>query len=39
MWDVIVTVTLMGFGTFMVVAVGVIFIAAIYFFQNGDKDD
>ena len=39
MWDVIVTVTLMGFGAFMVMAVGVIFIAAIYFLQDGDKDD
>ena len=39
MWDVIVTVTLMGFGAFMVMAVGVIFIAAIYFFQNGGVDD
>jgi hypothetical protein len=39
MWDVIVTVTLMGFGAFMVMAVGVIFIAAIYFLQNGDRDD
>ena len=39
MWDVLVTVTLMAFGAFMVVAVGVIFIAAIYFLQNGGKDD
>jgi heme/copper-type cytochrome/quinol oxidase subunit 2 len=39
MWDVVVTVTLMAFGVFMVVAVGMIFIAAIYFLQNGDKDD
>jgi hypothetical protein len=39
MWDVIVTVTLMGFGAFMVMAVGVIFIAAIYFLQNGDRGD
>ena len=39
MWDVLVTVTLMAFGVFMVVAVGMIFIAAIYFLQNGDKDD
>lgn len=39
MWDVLVTVTLMGFGAFMVVAVGVIFIAAIYFLQNGGRDE
>jgi heme/copper-type cytochrome/quinol oxidase subunit 2 len=39
MWDVVVTVTLMAFGVFMVVAVGMIFIAVIYFLQNGDKDD
>ena len=39
MWDVLVTVTLMAFGVFMVVAVGMIFIAAIYFLQNGDRDD
>ena len=39
MWDVLVTVTLMAFGAFMVVAVGVIFIAAIYFLQNGGRDD
>jgi len=38
-WDVIVTLTLMGFGAFMVVAVGAVFIAAIYFLQNGDRDD
>ena len=39
MWDVIVTLTLMGFGAFMVVAAGAVFIAAIYFLQNGGKDD
>ena len=39
MWDVLVTVTLMAFGAFMVVAVGVIFIAAIYFLQNVGRDD
>ena len=39
MWDVLVTVTLMAFGAFMVVAVGAVFIAAIYFLQNGGKDD
>ena len=39
MWDVLVTVTLMAFGAFMVVVVGAVFIAAIYFLQNGDRDD
>jgi len=39
MWDVIVTVTLMLFGAFMVVVVGAVFIAAIYFLQNGGRDD
>lgn len=39
MWDVLVTVILMAFGAFMVVAVGAVFIAAIYFLQNGGKDD
>jgi len=39
MWDVVVTVTLMAFGAFMVVVVGAVFIAAIYFLQNGDRDD
>jgi hypothetical protein len=39
MWDVLVTVTLMLFGAFMVVVVGAVFIAAIYFLQNGGKDD
>lgn len=39
MWDVLVTVTLMLFGAFMVVVVGAVFIAAIYFLQNGGGDD
>ena len=39
MWDVLVTVTLMAFGAFMVVVFGAVFIAAIYFLQNGGKDD
>jgi hypothetical protein len=39
MWDVLVTVTLMAFGAFMVVVVGAVFIAAIYFLQNGGRDD
>jgi len=39
MWDVLVTVILMGFGAFMVAAVGAVFIAAIFYMQNGGKDD
>jgi len=39
MWDVLVTVTLMLFGAFMVVVVGAVFIAAIFYMQNGGKDD
>jgi hypothetical protein len=34
MWDVLVTFILMLFGAFMVIAVGVIFIAALLFLQN-----
>jgi hypothetical protein len=29
----------MSFGAFMVVAIGVIFIAAIFYMQNGGRDD
>jgi hypothetical protein len=29
----------MSFGAFMVIAVGVIFIAAIFYMQNGGRDD
>jgi hypothetical protein len=39
MWDVLVTLILMGFGAFMVVVVGAVFIAAIFYMQNGGKDD
>lgn len=39
MWDVVVTVTLMAFGAFMVVIIGAVFIAAIFYMQNGGKDD
>jgi hypothetical protein len=39
MWDVLVTVILMGFGALMVVVIGAVFIAAIFYVQNGGKDD
>ena len=39
MWDVIVTVLLMGVGALMVIAIGAIFIAAIFYIQNGGRDD
>jgi hypothetical protein len=29
----------MGFGAFMVVVVGAVFIAAIFYMQNGGKDE
>lgn len=39
MWDVLVTVLLMGFGAFMVIAIGAVFVAAIFYIQNGGRDD
>jgi hypothetical protein len=39
MLDVIVTVLLMGVGALMVIAIGAIFIAAIFYIQNGGRDD
>lgn len=39
MWDVLVTLLLMGFGALMVIAIGAMFIAAIFYIQNGGKDD
>ena len=39
MWDVLVTVILMGFGALMVVVIGAVFIAAIFYVQNGGKDE
>lgn len=39
MWDVLVTLLLMGFGAFMVIAIGAMFIAAIFYIQNGGRDD
>ena len=39
MWDVLVTLILMGFGALMVIIVGAIFIASIFYIQNGGRDD
>lgn len=39
MWDVLVTLLLMFFGAFMVIAIGAMFIAAIFYIQNGGRDD
>lgn len=39
MWDVLVTLLLMGFGALMVIAIGAMFIAAIFYIQNGGRDD
>jgi hypothetical protein len=39
MWDVVVTVTLMLFGAFTVIAFGAILIWALYLLQNGDRND
>jgi hypothetical protein len=39
MWDVVVTVTLMLFGAFVIVAFGAILIWALYFIQKGVDDD
>jgi len=39
MWDVVVTVTLMLFGAFVVIAFGAILICTLYLIQNGDRDE
>lgn len=39
MWDVLVTVLLMGFGALMVIVIGAVFISAIFYLQNGGRDD
>jgi heme/copper-type cytochrome/quinol oxidase subunit 2 len=39
MWDVLVTLLLMGFGALMVIVIGAMFIAAIFYVQNGGQDD
>jgi len=39
MWDVVVTVTLMLFGAFVVIAFGAVLICTLYLIQNGDRDD
>jgi hypothetical protein len=39
MWDVVVTVTLMAFGAFIVIAFGVILIWTLYLLQNEADND
>jgi len=39
MWDVVVTLILMGFGALVVIVGGAVFIAALFWMQNGGKDD
>jgi hypothetical protein len=39
MWDVFVTLILMGFGAFMVIVMGAIFVATIFYMQNGGRDE
>ena len=39
MWDVVVTVTLMLFGAFTVIAFGAILICALYLLQNRNDND
>ena len=39
MWDVLVTVTLMAFGAFIVIAFGVILIWTLYLLQNEADND
>lgn len=39
MWDVLVTIVLMGFGALMVIVIGAMFIAAIFYIQNGGRDE
>jgi len=39
MWDVLVTLLLMGFGALMVIVIGAMFIAALFYVQNGGRDD
>jgi len=39
MWDVLVTVTLMAFGAFVVIAFGVILLWTLYLLQNEADND
>ena len=39
MWDVVVTLILMGFGALVVIVGGAVFIAALFYMQNGGRDD
>jgi hypothetical protein len=39
MWDVVVALILMGFGALVVIVGGAVFIAALFWMQNGGKDE
>jgi hypothetical protein len=39
MWDVVVTVTLMGFGAFVMLFMGALLIWVLYRLQNGVDDE
>ena len=39
MWDVAVTLILMGFGALVVIVGGAVFVWAIFWMQNGGRDD
>lgn len=39
MWDVLITVSLMGFGALAVIVVGAVFIAALFYMQDGGGND
>lgn len=39
MWDVLITVTLMGFGALALVTICALIGWAIFFIQNGGRDD
>jgi len=39
MWDVLITVTIMGFGAVAVIAICGLIGWAIYFIQNGGRDE
>lgn len=39
MWDVLIAVALMGFGALAVIVVGAVFIAALFYMQDGGSND
>lgn len=38
MWDVLITVALLGFGALTVIVVGAVFIAFLFYMQNGGDE-